>query len=148
MAKSKFYFLDVRGAVIEAILGIQIREFTKWTVCKETYGKISKSSVTNCLSELKHAGYITGQKKGNKYFYEIVDRNKLLKIRPRAFHGLTKNYYDIPPAVSLCLACEGTTVDIEASNLRGRPLFCTECKGEGTVDWISKITKEDDVVWF
>jgi len=138
----RLHFLSSRGFVTEAIMGMNGKRFSKKELHTKMYGKLSQSALNLVLSEMKFGGILKGYKEGRLYFYEIVDNKRLSYCREQAKKLPQRTLYDAPDNVSFCLACEGTTIDIAASEHRGRPLFCEECNGEGTNDWISDVTRD------
>jgi DNA-binding transcriptional ArsR family regulator len=138
----RLHFLSARGFVTEAILEMKGERFSKRDLLNRMYGKLSQSSVGSILSELKYAGILTGIKEGRSYFYEINNKEGLLSCRESTIKLPHRTPYTPNENVSLCLACEGTTIDVASSEMRGRPLICQECNGDGINDWISDITRD------
>ena len=141
----RLHFLSTRGFITEAILeSLQSngKRFSKKDLLYITYNKISQSSINLVLTEMKRGGILKGYKEGRSYFYEVADEKRLRYCREATTKLPQRNPYTPPDHVSLCLSCEGTTIDIAASESRGRPLFCEECNGEGINDWVSKITRD------
>jgi len=140
----RLHFLSSRGFVIEAIKGMNGKKFSKKELHREMFGKLSISSVNLVLSELKYANIIMGYRDGRSYFYKVANEKILELYREDTEILPQRSPYKAPESVSLCLACEGTTIDIAASESRGRPLFCEECNGDGAISTINSNKKGNE----
>jgi hypothetical protein len=92
---------------------------------------------------LKFTNYIIGYREGKSYYYELPNIESVQSLRGVTQILPQRKSFIGPVGTSLCLWCEGTTIDIAASEHRGRPLTCEECNGEGINDWISHIIRKE-----
>ena len=138
----RVHILSSRGFVTEAILEMNGKRFSKKELIYNMYNKLSQSATSLVLTEMKRGGILKGYKEGRSYFYEVIDEKRLRYCRESTQLLPQRTSFTPPDNVSLCLSCEGTTIDIAASEHRGRPLVCEKCNGEGVNDWISNVTRD------